>query len=222
MYSSIISFIVMRISFKLLDNNQEISDKILQALIPEIDKYLKKSLQTIRKKLPILIINVLKNTPEYDSLSGGQLQYEFGIPDSTNKLNSNLEIWSKNIDIVYKSPTITGNRIKASFSVSLIRNDFSDVLSSDASFVFDNLKGYQLPWLEWLLLEGNKIIVPKQEVILGPNKFSRTGYAIMRESNKSWKVPSQFAGTKTDNWITRAIDNAESQINELLDKAFEK
>ena len=102
----------------------------------------------------------------------------------------------------------------------MIRSDFSDVLSSDSGFVIDALRGYQLPWLEWLLLEGNKAIISKQEVIIGPNKFSRTGLAIMRPSNKSWRVPSEFAGTIKDNWITRAIDNSESQINELLDKAF--
>lgn len=211
----------MRISLKLLDNDKQISNNILQALLPEIDQYLKKSLQTIRKSLPPVIREIIQNTPEYDSLVGGQLQYEFGIPDSSNAIESIIEIWSNNVSIDYSSPTITGNKIKGSFSVSLIRSDFNDVLSSDAGFVIDNLRGYQLPWLEWLLLEGNKTIISKQEVVFGPNKFSRTGYALMRPSNKSWRVPSQFAGTVKDNWITRAIDNAESQINELLDKAFE-
>lgn len=211
----------MKFSFKLLENDKQISSKILQALLPEMDTYLKKSLSIVRRLLPLTIVEIIENTPEYESLSGGQLQFEFGIPDPINQLASIIEIWSNNIDITYDSPSITGNKIKASFSVSLIRSDFSDVLSSDAGLVIDNLRGYQLPWLEWLLLEGNKTIVSKQQVVLGPNKFSRTGYALMKPSNKSWKVPAQFAGTIADNWITRAIDNGESQINELLDKAFQ-
>lgn len=210
----------MRFSIELLESNPQIYDSILQGLLPQFDNYLKKSLQIIRTQLPPLIRSILQNTPEYSSLVSGQLRYEFGINDAASKINQILDIWSNNVNIEYKGPTISGNQIKGFFSVSLIRSDFNDVLSSDASFVMDNLRGYQLPWLEWLLLEGNKIIVQKQEVVLAPSKFSRTGYALMRPSNKSWKVPSEFAGTIRDNWITRAIDNNTTQINELLDKAF--
>lgn len=210
----------MNISFKLLDSNYQISNNILKTLIPELNNYFKNKLQYIKFNLPLILSNILKNTPEYNSLINGQLKYEFGIPDSETKLNEILDIWTKNIYIEYKSPTIVSNKIKASFSVSLVRADFSDVLSVDASLVIDRLRGYNLSWLEWLLLEGNKIIIPKQEVIIGPNKFSRTGYAVMRPSSTSWKVPSQYAGTINDNWITRAIDSTEDNINNLLDKAF--
>jgi hypothetical protein len=77
-----------------------------------------------------------------------------------------------------------------------------------------------LPWLQWLLLEGNATIVRNYTVSFGPNRFSRTGFALMRPSLQSWKVPSEFAGTINDNWITRAIDGAESNIQKLLDGAF--
>lgn len=206
----------------IVESDQEISNKIIKALIPQVNQYLKKSLNYIRKALPITIKTILENTPEYNSLINGQLKYEFGIPDAANKLATIIDIWSSNVYIEYSEPTIVSNQIKAFFSVSLIRSDYSDVLSSDASLVTDSLRGYQLPWLEWLLLEGNKTIVKNQEVVLGANKFSRTGYAIMKPSQKSWKVPSEFAGTSRDNWITRAIDGAESEINELLTKAFKQ
>lgn len=212
----------MQFNIKLLQTEKQISDAVLNALLSPVDNYLKKSLQIIRQKLPLLIQSILTNTPEYASLTGGQLQYEFGIPDPINKLSTILDIWSNNLNIEYNKPTIITNKIKAGFSVSLIKSNFADVLSSGASLVIDNLKGYQLPWLEWLLLEGNKIIVPKQEVIIGPSKYSRSGFALMRESNKSWRVPSQYAGTISNNWITRAIDDNESAINDLLNKAFKQ
>lgn len=210
----------MNISFKLLENNSQISNLILQSLVPQLNDYLKNKLQYIRTNLSPLLNNALINSPEYDSLVNGQLKYEFGIPDPQTKLNEILNIWTKNPYIEYKPPMIISSKIKASFSVSLVRSDFSDVLSTDASLVVDRLRGYNLSWLEWLLLEGNRTIIPKQEVIIGPNKFSRTGNAVMRQSSKSWKVPSQYAGTMRDNWITRAIDSAQDNINSLLEKAF--
>jgi len=210
----------MNINLKILENNKEISDSILASLSPQVDKYLKKALQKIKKSLPNLIIKLIKNTPEYNSLISGQLKYEFGIPNADSAISNIIDIWSNNIIIEYNGPVATNNIIKASFSVSLIRSDYADVLSSNDSLVIDTLRGYQLPWLEWLLLEGNRIIVSKYEVKLGPSKVSRTGNAIMKSSTKSWKVPSQFSGTSSDNWITRAIENGEDEINDLLNKAF--
>jgi hypothetical protein len=210
----------MQFDLKLIETDKQISAKILQALVPEIDNYLKTSLNELRKILPSNIKSIIQNTPEYNSLIGGQLQFELGIPDPSSSLVNIINIWSTNIKIEYNGPKISNDRIKASFSVSLIRSDYADVLSSNDALVIDNLRGYSLPWLEWLLLEGNKILVRKQQVEFGPNKASRTGNAIMRMSNKSWKVPSEFSGTITNNWITRAIDNNENQIYALLDKVF--
>jgi hypothetical protein len=211
----------MKFELKLLENNTVIINEILKALIPEIDSYLKNRLNRIKIELPSLITDLLKNTETYSALVGGQLQYEFGIPDPGNKINEILEIWSRNISVNYRAPVVSNARIKASFSVSIIRSNFSDVLSSDAALVIDNLRGYSLPWLEWLLLEGNKVIVRKQQVVFRPSKFSRTGMAVMQESNKNWKVPAQFAGTISNNWITRTIDDNEATINNFLEKVFE-
>lgn len=110
--------------------------------------------------------------------------------------------------------------IKSSFSANLIKSDFTDVLGADAALVQDNIRGYSLPWLEWLLLEGNRTIIPTQSVVIGPNPRSRTGMAIMRESTQGWNVPSEFAGTINDNWITRAIDDAAQDVNNLLNRAL--
>lgn len=210
----------MEINFKLLDNSKDIQNKILVAMLPETTQLFDKAINNIKSKLPDVIRQAIINTPEYESILSGKLKYEFGIPNPGVKLANLLTVWSTNIEYHYKQPTITGSRILASFSANCIKADFSDVLYTDFAAVVDNLRGYTLPWLEWLLFEGNKTIVKKYEVSLGPNKKSRTGYAIMKSSRKSWKVPSEFAGTSNDNWITRAIDNAESEIQKVIDEAF--
>lgn len=210
----------MNISLSLIEDNNTICKNILTNLLPEIKDYMVSKINTIKSQLPPIIHQSIASTPEYSSLINGILKYEFGIPDSSTKLVGLLDIWSNNINLNYKPPKISNNQIKSSFSINMIRVDFSDVLYSDYAIVYDNLRGYSLPWLEWLLLEGNRTIIPKQEVVIGPNKFSRTGNAVMRQSSKSWKVPSQYTGTMRDNWITRAIDSAQDNINSLLEKAF--
>lgn len=211
----------MLFNLKLLDNNKIITNNILQALLPEVNNYLKDVVSYLQSSLPPVIRNAIINTPEYDSISGGTLKYEFGIPDPSSKLSGLLELWSRNIQINYSAPKISNGSIRGSFSANMIRVDFSDVLYSDYAIMTDNLRGYSLPWLEWLLLEGNKTIIKNYNVVIGPNKYSRTGMAVMRDSLTSWSVPSQFAGTISDNWITRAIDQAEGEIQSVIDKAVE-
>lgn len=210
----------MLFKIKLLESDKQIAHNILSALLPDVANYFKDIIKYLQSNLPSVVRAAITNTPEYESLRGGVLQYEFGIPDPSSKLAGLLDIWSTNIKINYSPPTISGSKLKGSFSANMIRIDFSDVLYSDYAVVYDALRGYTLPWLEWLLLEGNKTIIQNQSVVLGPNKYSRTGYAVMRESSSSWRVPSQFAGTISDNWITRAIDGAENEINTIIEKAM--
>lgn len=210
----------MRFSLKLIDSSKEIQQNILKAMLPEVSSLMNKGITKLKSNLPNIIRQAIINTPEYESLSRGKLKYEFGIANVDSKLASLISVWSTNIQYTYKAPNIIAGRIRSSFSASMIRADFSDVLYADFAAVVDTLRGYTLPWLEWLLLEGNKTIVRNYEVILGPNRSSRTGYALMKPSNRSWKVPSEFSGTINNNWITRAIDAAESNIQKLLNEAF--
>jgi hypothetical protein len=212
--------LIMRLSFKLLDSSKDIQQKILSAILPEITSLMNKATLKLKQNLPDIIRNAIINTPEYESLSIGKLKYEFGIANVDSKLSSLLNVWSTNISYQYQAPIVTGSRIKSSFSASMIKADFSDVLYADFAAVVDTVRGYTLPWLEWLLLEGNKTIVKNYEVVFGANKFSRTGFAVMQPSRRSWRVPPEFSGTSRDNWITRAIDNAEPIIQKLLDEAF--
>ena len=211
----------MRFNIKILETDSQLYKALLEALLPEVINYMNNAVSTIKREIPGIIKAAIENSPEYISLSSGKLQYEFGIPNVNTRLLNLINLWINNIQYPYMKPVIIGNRIKSSFEVNAIRVDFAEVLYSDDALVIDNIRGYNLPWLEWLLLEGNKIIVRKQEVVLGPNKFSRTGFALMRDSNKSWKVPSEFSGTASNNWITRAIDGVEDKIGLLLEKAFQ-
>jgi hypothetical protein len=211
----------MRFSLKLIENTEEISNKILQALLSDVTKYMDNGISIIKNQLPQIIRNSLTNSSEYSSLLNGELRYEFGIPDPGVKLAGLLDIWCDNIQYSSMKPTIVSNKIKAIFTANTIRIDYADVLYTDYALVIDSTRGYSLPWLEWLLLEGNKTIIDKYEVIIGPNQYSRTGNALMKPSNKPWKVPSTYAGTASDNWITRAIDSVTDDIENLLKKAFQ-
>lgn len=210
----------LKFSLDVIDSNSEIYTAILKALLPEVKDFINTAFTQIKTSLPPIVRSAIIDTPEYRSLLDGQLKYEFGIPDSGSKLAGLLDIWSNNLNETYNSPSIQNNQIKASFSVSMIRIDFADVLYTDYAYMQDSIRGYNLPWLEWLLLEGNRTIISDYQVLVGPNKASRTGMAIMSPSRKSWRVPSSYAGTENDNWITRALDSIGPQIQQIINAAL--
>lgn len=203
----------------IVESNSEIESKILRALKPEINKYLEKVFAKTKLKITDAIINAITNSPEYNSLISGDLKYEFGLPDSDSRVNSLLNFWKK-INTDYKSISISNSKLSGGFTISMIQSDFSDVINSSAA-VFTTEKGTDLNWLEWLLLFGNKTIIKDYVIEFGANPRSRTGRAVMRGVQKGkWSVPNEFAGTKNNNWITRAIDSADSEINSILQEAF--
>lgn len=207
----------MKIGIKILENNSQIQKSILLALLPECKTYMKSVMEQLKLTIPNIIVDSIYNAPEYQSLVSGKLRLELGIPDANAKIAELIQIWLDNIQFTYNQPVISGAKIKSSFSINMIKVDFSDVLGTEAAYVRDNIRGYSLPWLEWLLLDGSKVIVPGYSVVIGPNIRSRTGLALMRLTNGNWRVPSEFAGTIGDNWITRAIDSVAAEIDSALE-----
>lgn len=209
----------MKISFSIPQSVDVLSKDILKAFLPDVRFEFDKAINRIKGTLPNLVYDIVRNSPEYDSIVSGQLKYELGIPDGIDKITALIGVWSKNIFYKYSPPKISGYRITASFRADLFKANFSDVLGMNEAQVYDTLRGYSLPWLQWLVLDGSVPLIPHHHVELVNSDRSRTGGALMRFGG-NWGVPSSFTGTIADNWITRAIDARSSSIEQLVERAF--
>lgn len=201
----------------LVGTNASIAKDILRALLPDLQKYFDKVYREMRNNIPQILISHIKSQPEYSSLIGGKLMGEFGLPDAASRLSNILSTIESGAIIQTKPISISGSQIKGSIKLQMVQKDFSDLLSlGDASFTTE--KGSNLQWLSWLLKEGDSIIIADYTFALGSFASSRTGMGIMRQfGGSSWRVPPEFAGTITNNWITRAIDSASSDIEKELE-----
>jgi hypothetical protein len=210
----------MKYSLKLLETDQAISQLILQEIQKILSSVLNKAISGITSELKSAVSSSLRNQPEYTSLMTGTLKAEFGLPDSSvvdsviQAMVDSLIITKQNITIKSKSG------ISGGLTINMIRSDFSDVISSDSANVITD--EYTLPWLKWLLLEGTSNIVNNYEVLYGPSAYSRSGLAIMKNSNSDWSVPSRFAGTESDNWVTRSIRSIEKDIYKIIQNNIEQ
>ncbi len=212
----------MNFTIKLLESDSAIRSLVLSALLTEVNAVIDKSIPSIRSGAISLLSEALKLEPEYNALKNGRLREELGIPDPgavddiVTKLSNTLTI-SKNLLKTTSSGLNGGLTITAIESAS-----FNGLLNDASAVVNDSARGYSLPWLEWLLLKGNQTIIKKYNVKFGPSPSSRTGNAIMVESNNSWRVPAEFSGTERNNWTTRAIERIEKSILNLIQTTLEK
>ena len=171
----------------------------------------------VTEEIRIAVREALVATPEYQSILQGKLRAQLGIPDPNTRIITIIDTWVNNISVKVK----TGTSPLLLIDIGLIRTDYGDVLSlPQATYTYRSKHGQgEIPWLKWLLLEGDKRIITKYEFSSNP-RGSRTGMGIMvRKSRGSWQVPSEFSGTSVDNFATRALGNIESVIDKIVEKA---
>ena len=184
-----------------------------------MNDYFKKVYDSVSVKIQELVVQSIKNAPEYNSLLNGQLKAEFGLPDADNRINELLEFW-KYMHVEYRPVKIVNGLLETHFIIHMIQSDFNNVIHTGAA-ILQTEKGKDLNWLEWLLLLGDQTIIKDYVVKFGPNSNSRTGMAVMKGvTSGKWSVPSAYSGTLNDNWITRAMDGADKDINRLLSESM--
>lgn len=206
----------MNIDLKLQDSDSSIAKQIFEAIKDILSIALNKSQQQITTRVKQIIADSLRTEPEYQSLKSGILKAEFGIqfPETVDKI---VEKLANTLDFQQIPITTTNRGLKGGFQLVAIQSDNINGLTADVdALVADDIRGYKLPWLEWLLLRGADNIVKNYEVEFGPSQYSRSGMAIMKSSSASWRVPPQFAGTAKYNWTTRAISKAEDDIKSAI------
>jgi hypothetical protein len=205
----------MNFSLKILESDSQIRSLILNEIKNTLERAINKAIPKIITDIKKLIVSSLKSEPEYTSLTSGQLKAELGIPDTAQVdavINLMVETLSVNKSIIKTNQA----GLSGGFILTMLESStLGGVVSSVPAYVKD-AKGYSLPWLEWLCLRNNEIIVKDFSVKYGSDPNSRSGMAIMIPSSDSWRVPPVFVGSKDKNWTTRAIDRSEAQIYSII------
>ena len=211
----------MKFSLRLLETDSQISKLIMDELKIILDKAINTALPKISTEIKILISESLRNQPEYSSLMTGTLKAELGIADATS-INSVIDALIETLAVQRNDIKVTNKGLSGGFVLTMMKSDdMNGVIYTDPASVKD-ASGYSLPWLEWLLLKGNEILVKNYEVSYFSSPYSRSGMAIMIPSSSSWRVPPQFAGTENDNWTTRAINSVEDSVYKIIQENIEK
>ena len=206
---------------------QETDTEILLKIRTEAAKVIGIRLQRTVKPITILVKSELARAvseqPEYNSIIGGILRHEFGIPDGISRLSQIVDIWVDSVSVklinsgALATPMVT-------IEIRAVPSDYQDVLRHHAASLTTE-KGDILEWLSWLLIEGsNPAIIPDYSTFRGRGRASEGGIGLIMKFGGQWGVPSIFQGDQNDNFVIRAIQQIEpvleTSIIQIITKAF--
>lgn len=205
----------MTIYIEILESDSEIEKRILRAILEEFNNRVIAKLSTIKLKIADLVEQLIIATPTYESLISGELAGHFGLPamNRAERVHSIVDTIKQNIDVSFQPIKLVGKKFKNGITIGVLLKRFIDVLNMSEAFVYTE-KDQELPWLKWLLLAGDRIIISKHEVSFNSNS-GRSGMAVMVQNKASvWRVPPQYAGNMKSNWLIRTfVDNQDAYLD---------
>lgn len=191
----------------LREDNRSFRDKVLNAMVDKINGAIKRNHQRLTDSLRDTLGNIYRQTQTYQSLVDGRLAGHFGFfaGNGIKKAEAIVRALQNSLFINYRPIVVRAGYLDGGLTVKAIKSDLSDVLNLTEAEIVTPENGYILPWLEWLLLEGDRIIISdfSFEPRLGSGRSLK---GIMIKSNRPWRVPPEYSGTIRNNWLTRTIE----------------
>ena len=194
------------IDIDLAETDKQISIQLQKYIIEVLHEAFQRATPAINDKIKSQT-RVFFVDDTYYSLAYGALAANFGFPQGAGQAQVDMILATiiNNIQVTYQPLKKSGSSIIGGLSLGVLVADFSDILTLDAA-VITTEKQVKLPWLEWLLIRGNQLIIDEYSVDLAPGR-GRSGQAVMIHDSGHWKVPSKYAGTINNNWLTRSISD---------------
>ena len=203
------------ISLKILESNSQIKDKIYEAILQELNKRVFKNKKNVTTRLQNAVKRWIEAQPEIASLransSAGSLGAQFGLTSATSDMIADIIISAVAGSMVVKIQPIK-KTLKGTLEINFQRDNFINLLSLQSGHVLTE-KGTDLHWLDWLLTKGDTTIITGYTYIPGP--LGRSGGGEMNIGGL-WRVPPEFSGTITNNFITRSFKGTEKETAEIL------
>lgn len=187
---------------------------LLDAVAARLRSALSACLPAVSRRVGQAAADAARASPEYQSLLGGRLRAELGVVDAGPTLEAVLEAVRSGCRATSLGARRSGNGVEGGLRVELLPADYARVLRA-AGGSFTSEGGYDVPWLRWLTLAGDRILVADHKVAYGFPDRSRTGTAVMA-SPGSWRVPPEFAGVAGDNWLSRAVARSSGEVGRVI------
>jgi hypothetical protein len=206
-----------KLGIKLITPPKEIEEKALRGLAASLNRELPRLARYVQQEISLKTDQIFFSSLEFQLIINGNLRGELGMPkgEELSRMQAILNVLSQQVLVEPVNVSVSGGTFRSGgLRIMMFKNDFTDLFKLPEANITTE-KGVNLPWLEWLLTAGNKILISGYDVNYGnygsrTNKqgmaISRSGLAVMVPGQTlNWGLGSA-GGTPKNNWITRAIE----------------
>lgn len=187
-------------------NFERFKKNVINELRERAKSLVQKNYAKIRRAVKPVIVDAIYECPEMESLRSGKLRYDLGV-----KIDPTLLIaWS--VADTMKLQYTYSNQYIFNFSISIQPGRYGNLLDLPQSVIISE-NGKKIPWLEWLLTNGTKIIMADFGVLYKEGT-GRTGGAITVQNVTPFMIDPAFAGVVGDNFISRALNKNGQKIQQ--------
>lgn len=204
----------MFVQFHPKESINVIEQRILRVFRDRLNLVFKQATPAIKRRLAVVCDSLIARRPEYASLINGQLMAEFGLTNPQARLDAIVNKIKEGIQVRSTPVKIAGSSLEGGIAGEMLQADFADLLTlSEAKYV-SLPSGETIPWLDWLLTQGDQILVFSHRITYdltaSQKARSRSGQALMIvTAGQGWRVPPEASGTEDDNFLTRAFNGSE-------------
>ena len=209
-------------------SDTEFEKLVMKAIVDHINSSISAVGEDIKKKIKPIIFNVIHDCYEMEALRGFYLRGALGLTSSQAGSSSRdiAEAVSSAVFINVKGAT--PRNLSGALTINIQPDDFSNVLSiSEAviQYTSDKYKrNVDLPWLDWLLTKGDTVLVSGFNFQPNIGEGRSGAGSMVQDLTEGWRIRPEYAGTKQDNFITRALSdkNAQSKISKIIKESVNK
>ena len=198
----------------IVETNDQIQRKILEAIAAETNKKISKNRTYVVNKLKGYVRSWLEMQPEIDDLrrDGTGLSAELGLQAGTGNFIASTIVDAAVRSIETKVTKVNRN-LKGGFVFNFQPKNLINLLSLPEASVITE-KGVTLEWVKLLLTIGDTPIIFGYDFLPTPGQ-GRSGGGTM-VGGGMWRIQPKYAGTISNNFITRSLIGKEKILEETL------
>lgn len=192
--------------FKLKDTFSQIKNKILGAVQKIFVKKVKNSVPDIEALVKLRFRDFFIKSKYYKYLTSGRISAELGLPvfDADHMVEHVLDLIIEEFEVKYEEKNKAIN-----VKIFLKEGAYNRILDGYEKITTD--KGDKLEWLHWLLEKGSKKFIVGYRF---KEMFSGRSLGGIMVPKGAWGVPSEIAGTQSDNFITRLLEEFDDVLKQ--------
>jgi len=206
----------------------EFEKLVMKAIVDHINSGMPAVGEDIKKKIKPVVFNAIHDCYEMEALRGFYLRGALGLTSSQAGSSSRDIAEAVSSAVFINTKRVTPRNLSGALTINIQPDDFSNVLSiSEAVIQYTSnkyKKSVDLPWLDWLLTKGDAILVSGFNFQPEVGEGRSGAGSMMQDLTVGWRIKPEYAGTKEDNFITRALSdkNIQSKISKMIKESMNK